>query len=105
MSSESQFYWHQMTGYFPVNKGSYELEAFKEHIENNKLFKVAIDQLNDSDPRIQSVWWPNAFQAYYEVQNAILRMLERDLSVDETVKSLSSTINGFMDEYNRMNRE
>lgn len=105
MSSEAQFYWHQMTGYFPVNKGSYELEAFKEHIENNKLFKVAIDQLNESDPRIQSVWWPNAFQAYYEVQNAILKMLERDLSVDETVKDLSATINGFMDEYNRMNRE
>ncbi|MFA7672191.1 MAG: ABC transporter substrate-binding protein, partial [Sphaerochaetaceae bacterium] len=104
-SAEVQFFWHKMTGYFPVNNKSYELKEFKEHLEQNKLFKVAIDQLNDSNPLVQSVWWPNAFQAYYEVQNAIVQMLEKGVTINETVTNLANTLNGFMDEYNRMNRE
>ena len=104
-SAEVQFFWHKMTGYFPVNNKSYELKEFKEHLEQNKLFKVAIDQLNDSNPLVQSVWWPNAFQAYYEVQNAIVQMLEKGVTISETVTNLANTLNGFMDEYNRMNRE
>jgi sn-glycerol 3-phosphate transport system substrate-binding protein len=104
-SKEAQLFWHQKTGYFPVNNGTYEMVEFKEHLENNKLFKVAIDQLLDSDPRIQSVWWPNAFQAYYEVQNAIVRMLDKDIEPKQITDELAKTIGGFIDEYNRMNKE
>lgn len=103
-SSESQLYWHQQTGYFPVNKGTYELPAFKEHVEKNPLFKVAIEQLHASNPNLLSVWWPNGYQAYYEIQNGILEMLERGVSVDKTVETISTTLNRFMSDYNRMNR-
>ncbi|HCJ93733.1 MAG TPA: ABC transporter substrate-binding protein, partial [Sphaerochaeta sp.] len=105
MSAESQLFWHQKTGYFPVNLGTYRLPEFKEHIAKNPLFKVAIDQLNDSNPGIQSVWWPNSYQAYFEIQNGILEMLEKGLGTEETVEKLSSVLNRYMDEYNRMNKE
>ena len=102
-SAEAQLAWHQRTGYFPVNLGTYDLPAFDEHIAKNPLFKVAIDQLHDSDPRIQSVWWPNSYQAYFEIQNAIQEMLERNLGTEQTVTRLADVLNAFMDEYNRMN--
>ena len=105
MGAESQLFWHQKTGYFPVNLGTYGLPEFTEHIVKNPLFKVAIDQLNDSNPEIQSVWWPNSYQAYFEIQNGILEMLEKGLGTEETVQKLSSVLNRYMDEYNRMNRE
>ncbi|MCK9286481.1 MAG: ABC transporter substrate-binding protein [Sphaerochaetaceae bacterium] len=103
MNSESQFAWHKATGYFPVNLETYELPQFKEHVVENPLFQVAIDQLNASNPEIQSVWWPNAYQAYYEIQNRILEMLEQSLGVEQTVSSLASVLNQYMANYNRMN--
>jgi sn-glycerol 3-phosphate transport system substrate-binding protein len=81
---------------------TYGMEEFKRHLETNPLFKVAIDQVDESDPRIQSVWWPNSYQAYYEIQNTIIEMLERDLSIDSTVQRLADVLNGYMDEYNRL---
>ncbi|WP_422480050.1 ABC transporter substrate-binding protein [Pleomorphochaeta sp. DL1XJH-081] len=102
MSPQSQLFWHQRTGYFPVHMDTYGMEEFKRHLETNPLFKVAIDQVDESDPRIQSVWWPNSYQAYYEIQNTIIEMLERDLSIDSTVQRLADVLNGYMDEYNRL---
>ncbi len=102
-SAESQLLWHQRTGYFPVNMDTYELDEFKQHTDANPLFGVAIDQLHDSDPRIQSVWWPNSYQAYYDIQNAVIEMLEGGVSTDQTVQSLSERLNRYMQEYNRMN--
>lgn len=104
MSPEVQLYWHQQTGYFPVANRTYELEEFTQHIEKNPLFKVAIDQLHDSNPEVQSVWWPNGYQVYYEIQNSIIEMLEKNKPTSEVVTYLSETINRFMDEYNRMNK-
>lgn len=104
VSPESQLLWHKATGYFPVNRGTYELPQFKEHIEANPLFQTAINQLHESNPRLQSVWWPNSYQAYYEVQNSILEMLERGQGVQETVEKLSSVLNRYLEEYNRSKR-
>lgn len=103
MGKEAQLYWHEKTGYFPTNHATYEMEEFKSHIAQNPLFQVAIDQLWASDPRVQSVWWPNSYQAYYEIQNGIREMLEQDLSTAETVEKLATTLNRFIDDYHKMN--
>lgn len=104
MGPQAQFTWHKATGYFPVNLATYALPEFQRHIEANPLFKVAIDQLHESNPRLQSVWWPNSYQAYYEIQNRILEMLEKGVGIDETVASLAGVLNRYMEDYNRMNR-
>ena len=105
MNAQSQFEWHKSTGYFPVNLDTYELPEFKVHLQVNPLFEVAINQLRDSDPRVQSVWWPNSYQAYYEIQNRIIEMLEKNASVDQTVESLAAVLNKYMADFNRMNKE
>ncbi len=104
MNSESQFYWHQKTGYFPANKKTYEMDEFKAHIAQNPLFQVPIDQLFASDPRVQSVWWPNSYQVYYEFQNAIMEMLEKGESTQATVEKLATTLNKYIDDYRKMSQ-
>lgn len=104
ISPEQQLQWHIQTGYFPVNTGTYELDAFKEHTAQNPLFQVAIDQLHDSDPRVQGVWIPSGYQVYYSFQNGIREMLETGKSVQQTVKDMASEINKYISDYNRMNQ-
>lgn len=104
VSPEQQLQWHIQTGYFPVNTGTYGLEAFKEHTAKNPLFQVAINQLHDSDPRVQGLWIPSGYQVYYAFQNGIREMLETDKSVQQTVKDLATEINKYISDYNRMNQ-
>ena len=104
MGKEAQLYWHEKTGYFPTNHLTYEMEEFKDHIAQNPLFEVAINQLLGSNPEVQSVWWPNSYQAYYEIQNGIREMLEQNLSTEATVEKLAATLNRFIDDYHKMNQ-
>ncbi len=104
VSPEQQLQWHIQTGYFPVNTGTYELEGFKEHVARNPLFQVAIDQLHDSDPRVQGVWIPSGYQVYYAFQNGIREMLETGKDVQRTVGDLAAEINKYIGDYNRMNQ-
>ncbi|NLA93542.1 MAG: extracellular solute-binding protein, partial [Spirochaetales bacterium] len=104
MGKEAQLYWHEKTGYFPTNHLTYAMDEFKAHIAQNPLFEVAIEQLLASNPKVQSVWWPNSYQAYYEIQNGIREMLEQNLSTEETVEKLAATLNRFIDDYYKMNQ-
>jgi sn-glycerol 3-phosphate transport system substrate-binding protein len=45
VSPQEQAYWNQHTGYFPVNKDTYNLPEEKAFLESHRQFKVAIDQL------------------------------------------------------------
>ena len=101
-SKEQQLAWHIATGYFPVNTGTYTMEAFQTHLEANPLYGVAIRQLKESDPRLQGVWIPSAYQVYYAFQTGILKMLVEDKSPIETSKSLEEEINTYLEDYVRM---
>lgn len=102
-SAEQQLAWHIATGYFPVNVGTYRMDAFNAHLAENPLYGVAIKQLQESDPKLQGVWIPSAYQIYYAFQTGILKMLVEDKSPEETSKGLEQEINGFLQDYVRMN--
>ncbi len=103
-SKEQQLAWHIATGYFPVNEETYTMESFHTHLEANPLYGVAIRQLKESDPRLQGVWIPSAYQIYYAFQTGILRMLIEDRSPEETSKSLETEINTYLQDYIRMSQ-
>lgn len=105
ISKEQQLAWHIATGYFPVNEGTYAMEEFQAHLEENPLYGVAIRQLKESDPRLQGVWIPSAYQIYYAFQTGILKMLMEDKSPEETSKSLEKEINTYLEDYVRMTQE
>ncbi len=101
-SPESQLYWHIETGYFPIHRDTYEMEGFKEHIRENPRSAVAIRQLLESNPRLQGIWVPSAYQIYYAFQSGILKMLEEDRSPEETSRAIAREIDGYFAEFLRM---
>ncbi len=104
-SQEQQLAWHIATGYFPVNTGTYTMEAFLTHLEANPLYGVAIRQLKESNPKLQGIWIPSAYQVYYAFQTGILKMLVEDRSPEETSKNLEKEINTYLEDYVRMTQQ
>jgi sn-glycerol 3-phosphate transport system substrate-binding protein len=102
-SSEQQFAWHKASGYFPVNVHTYEDEAFLSYNRENPLFAVAINQLQESNPLVQGIWVPSAYQIYYAFQSGILKMLSENLSAKETTQALAKEINGYLQDYAKAN--
>ena len=99
-SEESQLQWHVATGYLPVNKATYENADYIAHCQENPLFAVASEQLLASNPAVTGLWIPNAYQVYYSFQSSIRSLLEGNGDVGQTVASLASEINGYLDDYN-----
>ena len=104
-SAEAQLQWHIATGYLPVSKGTYEMEEYIAHCQENPLFQVASDQLLASNPAVTGLWIPNAYQVYYSFQSNIRAMLENDLDIDETVSRMADEINGYLDEFHLQNSD
>jgi sn-glycerol 3-phosphate transport system substrate-binding protein len=102
-SKEQQFAWHKASGYFPVNVHTYEDEAFLSYSRDNPLFAVAINQLQESNPLVQGIWVPSAYQIYYAFQSGILKMLSENLSAKETTQALAKEINGYLQDYAKAN--
>ena len=102
-SAENQLYWHIETGYLPVNKDTYTLKEYIEHCNKNPLFKVASDQLLASNPKVVGLWIPNGYEVYYAFQSNIKDMLEKGISIDETVDKMTNEIDRGLDAFNRQN--
>jgi len=102
VSAEEQLAWHIATGYFPVNSGTYELDAFKQHVQDNPLFGIAIKQMRESNPQLQGIWVPSSYQIYYAFQSGILKMLTENKDVHETTLSLAKEIDGYLTDYLNM---
>ncbi|NLZ77517.1 MAG: ABC transporter substrate-binding protein [Spirochaetales bacterium] len=100
--AEEQLKWHIATGYFPVNVDTYELPEFKAHLQENPLFGVASRQLMDSNPKLQGLWVPSAYQIYYAFQSGILKMLEEKQTPQEASRAIADEINGYLQEYHLM---
>ena len=101
-SAEEQLKWHIATGYFPVNVDTYELPEFKSHLQEHPLFGVASRQLMDSNPKLQGIWVPSAYQIYYAFQSGILKMLEEKQTPQAASKAIAKEINGYLQEYHLM---
>jgi len=99
---EQQLFWHIETGYFPIHRDTYTMEAFTQHLRENPRAGVAIEQLLASNPRLQGIWVPSAYQIYYAFQSGILKMLEENRSAEETSRALAKEIDGYLAEFLRM---
>ena len=101
-SAEEQLKWHVATGYFPVHQDTYSLQDFEQQIVENPHYGVAIRQLMASNPKLQGIWVPSAYQIYYAFQSGILKMLQENRSAEETSKALEREINSYFSEFLRM---
>lgn len=101
-SAQQQYTWHIATGYFPVNRDTYSLPEFEAHLKANPHYGVAIKQLLDSNPKMQGIWVPSAYQIYYAFQSGILKMLTENKSPEQTSRELEAEINSYFTEFLRM---
>ena len=96
-SKEVQLKFHLDTGYLPVNKASYEMSEYKEHIAANPLYKVASDIAFSSD--LLGLWIPNGYETYYAIQSNVKALMNSELDVDQAAKNIRDGINNALSEF------
>lgn len=82
-----------------MNTGTYELDAFKQHIEGQPLFATAIQQMRDSNPELQGIWVPSSYQIYYAFQSSIMKMLAEGKDIHQATEEMAKEINGYFAAY------
>ena len=105
VSVDSQTYWNANTGYFPVNKGVVETDAFKELIKKSPQFETAIDQLHDSTPEDQGALATVFQESRQIIEKYIEEMLNDKMSPEEASKKMAEEIDAALESYNKVNKK
>ncbi|HBP25114.1 MAG TPA: ABC transporter substrate-binding protein [Oribacterium sp.] len=103
ISPESQAYWNEQTGYFPVTTKAQDEQVFKDNIAKYPQFETAIDQLHDSSPKYCGALLSVFPEARATVESEIEAMLNGKEDVDTAVKNMADKINKSIEEYNLVN--
>lgn len=103
-SPEAQLYWAESTGYIPVSTELFSSSEYNGFISGNPEFKVAMDQIRASNPKVTGVWIPSAYQIYYSFQSTVRSVTEKGLSIDEAVAAMEKEVASALEEYSRQNR-
>lgn len=102
-SAEVQRFWAEATGYFPINKGTYESEEYLSFIEENPLFNIAPEYAMSSNPLLTNVWLPSAYQIYYSFQANIQKVTAENMNIDDAVNEMVGVIEDALDSYAEQN--
>lgn len=103
ISPESQAYWNEQTGYFPVTTKAQDEQVFKDNIAKYPQFETAIDQLHDSSSKYCGALLSVFPEARATVESEIEAMLNGKEDVDTAVKNMADKINKSITEYNLVN--
>ncbi len=101
-SASVQAYWSEKTGYVPVNTEAYTSEEYTEFLEENPLYRVALEYLGDSDGNAVNVWLPSAYTIYYSFQKNVSDAVNGK-DIDEVVSEMVKTVQNALDVYNAQN--
>lgn len=104
ISPESQAYWNQQTGYFPITTAAHEEEVFKQNIAEYPQFQTAIDQLHDATPKDQGALLGVFPEARQIIETVIENMLNNGVSPEDTAASMAEQINASIENYNLVNK-
>ena len=102
ISPEVQALWSEGTGYVPVSYKAIETSSYQGFLEENSLYKVALESLLESNPGLANVWVPSAYSIYYAFQANIMDVLNGK-DIDLAVKEMAATVNDAIAAYNSQN--
>lgn len=97
-SPETQYLWHEGTGYFPVNVHTYELDEMKARVEAYPQVQVMIDQLQQSDPHVQEPLTGVSGTIDSSFTENIMAVIE-GMDIDEAVAAMADEINQALKDY------
>ncbi len=92
------------TGYTPGYKAAVDNASYKNLLATTPQFAVAPAQLAKTPASMRSVTVGPTVDFYYAIQNEVTDMFNKGKTVDETVKSMETSLQGLLDNYLRTNR-
>lgn len=101
LSSDVQLKWAKETGYIPLNTELYKTDKYKEFISEDTNFKIIMDAVFSSNPRLTNVWLPSAYQIYYTFQKNIVDVITGSITIDEGVEEMTNFVQRALDENNK----
>ena len=93
ISPDVQAFWNAQTGYFPITVATHELDAFKANLAKYPQFGTAIEQLHATSPQFVGSLLSVFPEARALVETYTERLVNGQLSVQETVTNLAKEIN------------
>ncbi|WP_337955034.1 ABC transporter substrate-binding protein [Garciella nitratireducens] len=105
ISPESQAYWNQQTGYFPITTAAQEEKVFKDNIAEKPQFQTAIDQLHDSNPESQGALSPVYQESRQIMESEVENMLNGNVTPKQATKNMAEQIQAAMENYNLANKK
>lgn len=102
-SSEVQAEFSTGTGYSPACKAAYEAATYQTYVKQHPQLQVAIDQINQTSLDMLGVTIGPSWDFYMEIQNQVSAMLDKGTPVQDTVASMSTALNGLLEQYNKAN--
>lgn len=103
VSPESQYTFSTASGYIPVNVGCEELDEMKAYYEENPQYKVALEQMKESNPLSQEPLDLTYNEINGIITEIMLEFCQGNMSTDETIKKIVERCNDALDEYHSVN--
>ena len=107
ISKDVQSYWSINTGYYPVNKESYNTLEMKENMEKYPQFKTAVAEIKETKPSY--VTQGAILGVFPEVREKMVEALEKNYEgkekVDKIVDKVVNESNKIIQRYNRINNK
>ncbi len=103
VSAEQQAFWNTKTGYFPITKGAYDQQVYKDNVAKYPQFETAVNQLRESPAESKGGLCAIYTQARQIVETNITKMLNGELSEEEALKAMAKSINTAISDYNLAN--
>lgn len=91
------------TGYIPSNKASAQTEEYQNLLKTNPMYKVGPEQLEKTPSSMRSVTVGPSADFYYGIMNGVSDMLKNNSTVDDALSSISTNLQGLLDQYARNN--
>lgn len=104
VSPEEQAYWNANTGYFPVTKKAYNLQAVKDNLAKYPQFQTAIDQLHASKPASKGALLGVFTEARTALETNIETMLNGQQTPQQALDNAANTANTAIEKYNKTNK-
>ncbi len=104
VSPQEQAYWNANTGYFPVTKKAYALQAVKDNLVKYPQFQTAIDQLHASTPVSKGALLGVFTEARTGLETNIETMLSGHQTPQQALDNSADTANNAIEKYNKTNK-
>ena len=100
---ETQAQWHMATGYYAISQQAYELDSVKAFYEENPPFKVAVEQIMNSNTDAVGPVYAVNMEARSKIQDHWRAMMEQEETPEEAIRAAQDEITALIEQYNATN--